>query len=334
MNMPPKKLLHQVRDRLRLKHYSIRTERSYTGWIKRYILFHNKKHPKDMGEREIEQFLTHLAVDQKVAQSTQNQALNAIIFLYREVLNIELNDPINAVHAKRPQRLPTVLTQSEVKKLLKAMSGIHRIMAMLLYGSGLRLVECIRLRVKDIDLEKNQIIVRDGKGAKDRVTILPDNFRGELAVHLDWIKTLHRDDLSNGFGAVYLPYALERKYKNAHRKWIWQYVFPAKSLSTDPRSGKVRRHHVHQNTLQKAVKQAAARAKIAKRATCHTLRPQLCHPFIGKRVRYSHGSRAYGPCRCSDHHDIHACTEPAGSCRKKSGRRIIIFYNHNQSTLC
>ena len=270
--MPPKKLLHQVRDRLRLKHYSIRTERSYTGWIRRYILFHDKKHPKDMGEREIENFLTYLAVDQKVAQSTQNQALNAIIFLYREVLGIELNDPINAIRAKRPQRLPTVLTQAEVKKLLNAMSGTHRIMAMLLYGSGLRLMECIRLRVKDIDFEMNQIIVRDGKGAKDRVTLLPDNVRSDLTVHLEWLKTLHQDDLSKGFGAVFLPYALERKYKSAHRKWIWQYVFPAKSLSKDPRSNSVRRHHLHQNTLQKAVKQAVARVKITKQATCHTLR--------------------------------------------------------------
>jgi integron integrase len=284
MNKPPKKLLHQVRDRLRLKHYSIRTERSYTNWSKRYILFHNKKHPKDMGEREIEQFLTHLAVEQKVAQSTQNQALNAIIFLYREVLDIELNDPINAIRAKRPQRLPAVLTQAEVKKLLNAMSGTPRIMAMLLYGAGLRLVECIRLRIKDIDFEKNQIIVRDGKVAKDRVTILPDNVRGELAVHLDWVETLHQDDLSKGFGSVYLPYAFERKYKSAHRKWTWQYVFPSKCLSKDPRSNRVRRHHMHPNTLQKAVKQAAARAKITKQATCHTLRHIFCHASIGKWI--------------------------------------------------
>ena len=272
MNKPPKKLLDQVRDRLRLKHYSIRTEQAYIGWIKRYILFHNKKHPNDMGAQEIEEFLTYLAVKQKVAHSTQNQALNAVIFLYREILGTELKDPIDAIRAKRPQRLPTVLNQKETQKLLNAMDGIHRIMALLLYGSGLRLMECIRLRVKDIDFDKNQMIVRDGKGAKDRITVLPENVKADLKGHIERVKLLHNDDLGKGFGEVYLPYALERKYKNASRKWIWQYVFPSKSLSKDPRSNKTRRHHVHASTLQKAVKQAAKLTKINKQVSCHTLR--------------------------------------------------------------
>ncbi len=225
MRKSPKKLLDQVREKLRLKHYSIRTEESYVSWIRRFILFHNKRHPKDMGEAEIEEFLTHLAVKKSVAQSTQNQALNAIIFLYGEILRIELKEPINAIRAKRPRRLPTVLTKNEVRDVINALSGTYKTMGSLLYGSGLRLMECIRLRVKDIDFNMNQIVVRDGKGAKDRVTVLPKGVTGDLKEHLKRVQLLHKDDLANGFGTVYLPYALERKSKNANRQWIWQYVF-------------------------------------------------------------------------------------------------------------
>jgi integron integrase len=272
MNNPPKKLLDQTRERLRLKHYSIRTEESYVSWIKRFILFHNKRHPKDMGAAEIEEFLSHLAVKKRVAQSTQNQAMNAIIFLYREILKIELKEPIDAIRAKRPRRLPTVLTKKEALDVINAMAGTYKTMASLLYGSGLRLMECIRLRVKDIDFEMNQIVIRDGKGAKDRVTVLPQGIKTELQEHLKRVRLLHKDDLANGFGAVYLPYALERKSKNANRQWIWQYVFPSKSISKDPRSGIMRRHHIHESSLQRAITNAARLARISKHVTSHTFR--------------------------------------------------------------
>ena len=272
MDKAPKKLLEQVRDTLRLKHYSIRTEKSYISWIKRYILFHNKRHPKDMRKHEIEVFLTHLAVDLKVASSTQNQAFNALLFLYREVLNIDIADQINAVRAKRPVRLPTVMSKDETLRVIGALAGIHKLMSMLLYGSGLRLMECVRLRVKDVDFKLNQIIVRDGKGAKDRITVFPENVKPDLKCHLERVKLLHQDDLAKGYGRVYLPYALERKYPNANREWGWQYVFPSKSLSKDPRSGIVRRHHINESTLQKAVKNAARLAGIEKSVSCHTFR--------------------------------------------------------------
>jgi len=269
---PKKKLLDQVRDIIRLKHYSIRTEKAYVNWIRRYILFHNKRHPKEMGSREIEDFLTHLAVDENVAASTQNQAFNALLFLYREVLNIQLDDSINAIRAKRPKRLPTVLTKEELHRIFDAMSGTYLLMAKLLYGSGLRLMECLRLRVKDIDFEQNQITVREGKGMKDRVTVLPESLKVLLKKHLNRVKMMHDSDLAKGYGHVYLPFALERKYPNANQEWIWQYVFPSKSLSKDPRSGKIRRHHLSESTLQKAVKKAVKLARINKPVSCHTFR--------------------------------------------------------------
>jgi len=272
MNKPPKKLLDQVRDTLRLKHYSIRTENSYISWIKRYILFHNKRHPKDMGENEIEAFLTHLAVDLKVASSTQNQAFNALLFLYRQVLKIDIIDEINAVRAKRSKRLPTVMTKSETSRVIAGISGVHKLMAMLLYGCGLRTMECMRLRVKDIDFKMNQIVVRDGKGMKDRITLLSETVKPLLKEHLERIRMIHRADLAKGYGRVYLPYALERKYRNANRQWGWQYVFPSKSLSKDPRSGEIRRHHINETTLHKAVKNAVYLAGINKPVSCHTFR--------------------------------------------------------------
>ena len=267
----PRKLLDQVRDALRLKHYSIRTEEAYINWIKRYIFFHHKRHPAEMGAPEIEAFLTHLAVDEQVAASTQNQALSALLFLYREVLHQELG-PVDALRAKKPKRLPTVLTRDEVQRLLGQMSGTHQLMARLLYGSGLRLLECLRLRVKDLDFDYRTVTVRDGKGEQDRVTVLPDSLIAPLQEHLLRVKRLHDQDLARGQGAVYLPDALERKYPNAHREWGWQYLFPSDRLSVDPRTGAVRRHHLDESGLQKAIRQAAQRAGIPKPVGPHTLR--------------------------------------------------------------
>jgi len=269
---PKKKLLDQVREAIRRKHYSIRTEEAYVSWIKRYILFHNKRHPKEMGSAEIQAYLTYLAMEQNVAASTQNQALSALLFLYREVLGKELEFPINALRAKRPKRLPTVLTKEEALRVIGCLSGTYQLMAKLLYGSGLRLMECVRLRVKDVDFAQHQIIVRDGKGQKDRVTMLPDSVVISLQEHLQRVKRLHEADLARGYGSVYLPSALGRKYPNADREWIWQYVFPSSRLSKDPRSGKVRRHHLSESSLQKAVREAARLAGINKRVTCHTFR--------------------------------------------------------------
>jgi len=272
MEQRPRKLLDQVRDILRLRHYSIHTEESYVDWIKRFILFHHKRHPREMGSAEIEAFLTHLAVDQSVAASTQNQAFSALLFLYREVLKKDLDSPINSIRAKQPKRLPTVLTKAEVHEVMGYLSGTHRLLANLLYGSGLRLMECLRLRVKDIDFAQRLIVVRDGKGMQDRVTMLPDSLVAPLQEHLQRVKRLHEEDLARGYGQVFLPFALERKYPNADREWKWQYVFPSERLSKDPRSGIVRRHHVDESGLQKAVRQAARLAGIPKPVSCHTFR--------------------------------------------------------------
>lgn len=272
MNRPPKRLLDQVRERIRLKHYSIRTEAAYVSWIKRFILFHGKKHPKEMGRQEIEGFLSHLASNLNVASSTQNQAFNALLFLYNQVLYQPLDDKINAIRAKKPRRLPTVMTSEEAMKVINGLSGRHKLMAKLLYGSGLRLMECLRLRVKDVDFGMNQIVVRDGKGKKDRVTILPESVKPELKEHLERTRTVHENDLSQGYGRVYLPYALARKYPNANQEWGWQYIFPSERLSKDPRSNEIRRHHVHENSLQKAVKKSVQLNRLNKPASCHTFR--------------------------------------------------------------
>jgi integron integrase len=269
----PKKLLERARDVIRLKHYSIRTEESYLSWMYRYIIFHKKRHPKDMGAPEIEAFLTHLAVEGNVAGSTQNQAFNAILFLYRHVLEISLQDEkINAIRARKKVNLPVVLTKEEVKRVIIAMSGQQQLMAKILYGSGLRLIECIRLRVQDIDFAMNEITVRSGKGFKDRITLLPGPLQPALREHLERVKIIHDKDFADGHSNVYLPYALERKYTNAGCEWGWQYVFPAKALSSDPRSGKTRRHHIDETSLQKAVKQGVRQAGIVKKATPHSLR--------------------------------------------------------------
>ena len=269
---PKLKLLDQVSEVMRFKHYSIRTERTYRDWIRRFILFHGKRHPREMGGLEVNQFLSDLASRQHVAASTQNQAFNALLFLYREVLHQDWGELGMVERAKRPERLPVVLTRAEVMALLDGLSGTFQLMAKLLYGTGMRLMECVRLRVKDVDFDRNQIVVREGKGFKDRVTLLPENIKEPLVEHLRRVKLLHESDLKAGFGQVYLPYALSQKYPSADREWGWQYVFPAASLSRDPRSGQVRRHHVNELGLQRAVKVAVRLAGICKPASCHSLR--------------------------------------------------------------
>ena len=266
------KLLDQVRNTIRLKHYSIRTEEAYLKWIKRYILFHNKKHPAKMNEKEISAFLTHLAVHKNFSASTQNQALNAILFLYKEVLQKEPGEIINVVRAKRKTRLPVVFTKTEATAVLANLQGAYKLIAGLMYGSGLRLLECLRLRVKDIDFSMNQIVVRNGKGGHDRVTVLPARLKQHLNVHLKKVKALHEEDLHEGFGEVYLPHALKEKYPNAANQWKWQYVFPSSRRSIDPRSGKERRHHASPTSIQKAVKAAVQQAAINKNGGCHSLR--------------------------------------------------------------
>ena len=266
------KLLDQVRDKIRLKHYSIRTEQAYVDWIKRFILFQHKRHPAEMGAAEAEAFLTHLAVAGKVAAATQNQAKAALLFLYREVLATELPWLDNVEQAKVSRRLPVVLTQAEVKSLLDRLQGTHQLIARLLYGTGMRLMECMRLRVKDVEFERHELIVRDGKGFKDRMTMLPDSLVGPLKTHMERVKALHMEDLQAGYGSVYLPYALEKKYPNAGREWGWQYIFPATKVSVDPRSGVTRRHHADEKTIQRAIKQAVRDVGLVKPATPHTLR--------------------------------------------------------------
>jgi integron integrase len=240
--------------------------------ITRFILFHDKRHPATMGVPEIRSFLAHLAVDQQVAASTQNVALSALLFLYRDVLHIELPYIDDLERAQRPARVPVVLTRAEVQSVLARMSGVQHLMAALLYGSGMRLMECVRLRVKDLDFAYRQITVRDGKGAKDRVTMLPQALVEPLRRQLERARLLHKEDLAEGFGAVYLPYALERKYPNANREWGWQYLFPATRRSLDPRAGIERRHHIAEDGLQRAVKQAVRQAGLTKPASCHTFR--------------------------------------------------------------
>ena len=268
----PRKLLDHVRDVLRIKHYSYRTEQTYVDWIKRYIIFHKKRHPKDMGAPEIEAFLAYLAQERHVAASTQNQALSALLFLYKNVLQLEVAAHPNLVHAGRPKHLPTVLTHDEALAVINRMSGKSRLMARLLYGSGLRLMECLRLRVKDIDFGNHQIIVRDGKGEKDRATVLPDSIVPELQTHLRDVKALHEKDLREGYGEVALPYALNVKYPNAGREWGWQYVFPASQRSADPLSGVIRRHHLDEGVLQHAVRDAARQTSITKSVSPHSFR--------------------------------------------------------------
>lgn len=266
------RLLDQVRELIRIRHYSIRTEQAYLQWIRRYIIFHGRRHPRQLGAPELTAFLSDLAIRGKVAASTQNQALNAILFLYRDVLKIALPWLEDVQRAKRSQHLPVVLTQEEVKRLLAQLEGTVWLMASVTYGGGLRLLECLRLRVKDVDFERAELTIRDGKGQKDRMTTLPKRLIEPLRDHLARVKVRHERDLEEGFGRVCLPFALERKYPNADREWGWQYVFPSSRRSIDPRSGVERRHHVNPEVLQRAIKNAVRRAQIVKPASVHTLR--------------------------------------------------------------
>ena len=270
---PPKpKLLDQVRQAIRTRHYSDKTEEAYVGWIKRFIFFHNKRHPTDMAEAEIGRFLSSLATESNVSSSTQNQALNALLFLYKEVLEKKIGLIQGIVRAKRSRRLPVVLTKEEVKQVLSCITGTPWLMAMLLYGAGLRLMECCRLRVKDVDFSGNQVVVRAGKGDKDRYTMLPGAVKEPLQRHLQIVKRQHEEDLKRGLGRVALPNALERKYVNAGKEWGWQWVFPATGHYTDRVTGEKRRHHLHESVLQRAFREARLQVGLAKPATCHTLR--------------------------------------------------------------
>ena len=267
-----KKLLDHVRETIRTKHYSYRTEQAYVEWIKRFILFHDKRHPNDMGAQEVQAYITYLAVERKIASSTQNQALSAIAFLYRYVLQKDIALATDLVRPSRPERLPTVLSHQEVISVLNKMTGVTQLMTKLLYGSGLRVTECLRLRVKDLDFGNHQLLIRDGKGEKDRITILPDSLYADLQAQLQIVKAIHQRDLREGFGETSLPYALERKYPTALKEFMWQYIFPASIRSRDPLSKRTKRHHLDVTVLQKAIRHAAQRANIDKPVTPHTFR--------------------------------------------------------------
>ncbi len=269
----PKKLLDRYTEALRNLHYSLRTEETYLTWVRQFILYHNKRHPQDMGVAEINDFITHLVNQKSVSASTQNQAISALLFLYRNVLLIELDETaLLPIRPGRPKRIPTVLSRTEAKRVIAQMNGVYRILTQLMYGSGLRLMEVMRLRIKDLDFANRQIVVRDGKGENDRITMFPEILVEPLRIHIKQVREVHQKDLGLGFGTVYLPYALERKYPNAAREFAWQYVFPAPDLSTDPVSGMIRRHHLNESGLQKAVKQAARQARIDKPVSPHTFR--------------------------------------------------------------
>ena len=266
------RLLEQVREQIRLRHYSIRTESVYIEWVKRFIRFHKYRHPMQMGAAEVEAFLSDLAVRRDVSASTQNQALSAILFMYKKVLLIELPWLDGVIRARRPQRLPVVLTQDEVRQVLAQLDGTLWLVASLLYGSGMRLMEVLRLRVKDVEFARFEILIRDGKGQKDRITMLPKKLASPLQLHLQRVQTLHQQDLLEGFGRANLPNALARKYPNAASEWGWQFVFPSANRSADPRSGGIFRHHVHEKTVQRAVRNAVRRVGLSKPATPHTFR--------------------------------------------------------------
>lgn len=266
------RLLDQVREAIRVRHYSYRTEQQYVAWIRRYILFHGRRHPVGLGGPEVEGFLTHLATERRVAAATQAQALAAVLFLYKRVLNVDLPWLGDVVRASRPKRLPVVLSRSEVRRILSGLEGQLLLIVSLLYGSGLRVLEALRLRFKDIDLERRILVVRDGKGAKDRVTVVPDSLLDPLRAHLKWVREQHAEAKRHGYAGVELPFALQRKYPRAHLELGWQYVFPNARPSRDPRTGAWRRHHVLLKTVQRRVKQAIQAAGIERPASCHTFR--------------------------------------------------------------
>jgi integron integrase len=282
-----KRLVERFREAIRARHYSRRTEQAYWHWVRRFIFFSGKRHPRELGADQVSAFLSWLATGRNVAAATQNQALSALLFLYKEVLGQDLPWLGAMVRAQRPVRLPTVLTEAEVRRLLAGVEGAAALMVGLLYGAGLRQIECLSLRVKDIDFAYRQILVRDGKGAKDRATMLPENLVQRLQAHLGKVRLLHQRDLKEGFGEVHLPYALSRKYPRAGFEWGWQFVFPSGNRSADPDDGVIRRHHIHPDTLGRVVKMAARRAGIVKPVSCHTLR----HSFATHLLERGHDIR-------------------------------------------
>jgi integron integrase len=282
-----KRLIQRFREAIRERHYSRRTEKAYWYWIRYYVHFHHRRHPAEMGAAEVSAFLSWLATERNVAAATQNQALAALLFLYKQVLGVDLPWLAGLVRAQRPVRLPTVLSEAEVRRIIDSTEGVGRLMVGLLYGAGLRQIECLGLRVKDVDFAYRQILVRDGKGAKDRVTMLPENLVQPLQEHLGRVRALHRRDLAEGYGEVSLPHALARKYPRAPREWGWQFVFPSGVRSADPETGVIRRHHLHPDTLSRIVGRAARRAAIAKPVSCHTLR----HSFATHLLERGHDIR-------------------------------------------
>ena len=274
------KLMDQLRESLRARHYSRRTEQTYCSWVKRFIFFHNVRHPEKMAEPEINAFLTHLAVKEKVSASTQNQALSALLFLYRHVIGREVGALSDVIRARKPKRLPVVMSHSEVKAVLADLSGDKWLMASLMYGAGLRLMECLRLRVQDIDFSRNEILVRDGKGAKDRITMLPESRKSPLLNHLKQVRMVHEKDLADGWGRVLMPDALDRKYPSAPAEWRWQWVFPQERRWKNAKTGEEGRHHAHETIIQRAVKEAIRNAGLIKRVSCHTFRHSFATHLI------------------------------------------------------
>jgi integron integrase len=322
--VPPVPLLQRVRERIRVRHYSIRTEQAYCDWIRRFVIFHGKRHPSALGAADVEAFLTSLAVEGRVAASTQNQAKSALLFLYKEVLGAELPWLDHIQKAKAPIRLPVVLTRAEVGQVLARLQGVHRLIGALLYGTGLRIMEGMRLRVKDVEFSRREILVRDGKGNKDRVTMLPLRVVGPLREQVEHVRELHRSDLADGFGAVWLPFALDRKYPGAAREWGWQYVFPAGARSIDLRDGVERRHHLADQAFQRAMKNAVRGAGLAKPATPHTLRPFLRDAPAGIRLRHPHSAGAARALGREHDDDLYARAQSRGPRGGQSARWLTL----------
>ncbi len=317
------KLLDRLRETLRTRHYRRRTEQTYCQWVKRFIYFHNVRHPEEMAEPEINAFLTHLAMKEKVSASTQNQALCALLFLYRHVLGREIGDLGKVIRARKPKRLPVVMTREEVKIVLANLSGDKRFMASLMYGAGLRLMECLRLRVQDIDFSRNEILVRDGKGAKDRITMLPESLKAPLQEHLKKVRAIHEGDLADGWGRVLLPDALDRKYPNAPKEWRWQWVFPQENRWKSTQTREEGWHHVDESLVQKAVREAVSRAGLTKHATMSHIPALLRHAPARRRLRHSDRpgtSRSQG---CKDHDDLYPCPQPRAFGRAQSRGRAL-----------
>jgi integron integrase len=304
------KLLDQVRDVVRRKHYSIRTEQAYIDWIKRFIVYHGKRHPGEMAEEEVAEFLTHLARDLNVAAATQNQALSALLFLYKEVLKHEIGWLEKVERAKKPPKLPVVLSRGEVKEIFAHLHGVPKLMAGLLYGSGLRLMECVRFRIKDIDFALGQITIRDAKGGKDRITMLPVNMSEPLRRHLSRVKAQHEQDLEDGFGTVHLPFALARKSPNAAREWAWQYVFPSSSFHRSAHGPKTAAPYCRRRVTKRA-QTSCGRGRHCEAGQLSQFAPLFCDTFALERLRHSNGAGVTGSQGRFHYHDLHACAQPA-----------------------